>query len=191
MGLVDTADIRVELSVLAYSVVLMDDVAMLERMRDMQRIIASTQAELAATMAAFVARSRDGILAGEFATDEIAVALRCGRGRVLNQVRLAETMLTSLPATWAAWRAGEIDGYTASRIVEAAERLVDPETLAGFDVEAAEQAVTKRLRSCRPGWRAGWPGWSRTSPLPGISGRSGSGGWVCSWTWTAWARCGR
>jgi hypothetical protein len=85
MGLVDTADIRVELSVLAYSVVLMDDVAMLERMRDMQRIIASTQAELAATMAAFVARARDGILAGEFATDEIAVALRCGRGRVLNQ----------------------------------------------------------------------------------------------------------
>ena len=132
---------------LASSVVVMDDEAMLDRMRNMQRIIASTQAELAATMAAFVARARDGILAGEFATDEIAVALRCGRGRVLNQVRLAQTMQTSLPATWAAWRAGEIDGYTASRIVEAAERLTDPDTLAESTPRRRSRRSRRRLRS--------------------------------------------
>jgi hypothetical protein len=182
---------RLELSVVVSSVVVMDDQEMLERMRDMQRIIASTQAALAAAMAAFVAGARDGTLAGEFATDEIAVALRCGRGRVLNQVRLAATMLTSLPATWAAWRAGEMDGYTASRIVEAAERLTDPDTLAESTPRRRSRRSRRRLRSCRPGWRAGWPGWSRSRALPGMRGRLGSGGWVCSWTWTAWAPCGR
>ena len=127
----------------AYSVGVMEKVSALERMVELQRLIGSAQAELAATMASFVAGARREVLGGEFATDEIAVALHCGRGRVLNQVRLVETIRTSLPATWAVWSAGEIDAYTASRILDAAERLTDPETLAGFDVEAAERAGEK------------------------------------------------
>ncbi|HLL07446.1 MAG TPA: DUF222 domain-containing protein, partial [Nocardioidaceae bacterium] len=121
----------------------MEKVVALERMVELQQLIGSTQAELAATMASFVAGARREVLGGEFATDEIAVALRCGRGRVLNQVRLAETMQTSLPATWAAWSAGTIDAYTAGQILDAAERLADPDKLAEFDAEAAERAVSK------------------------------------------------
>jgi hypothetical protein len=33
---------------------------------------------------------------------------------------------TKLPATWAAWRAGDIDGYKANKVAETAQRLIDP-----------------------------------------------------------------
>jgi hypothetical protein len=125
----------------------MDKVVALERMVELQQLIGSTQAELAATMASFVAGARREVLGGEFATDEIAVALRCGRGRVLSQVQLAQSMQASLPSTWAVWRAGEMDGYTASRIVEAAERLTDPDTLAESTPRRRSRRSRRRLRS--------------------------------------------
>jgi hypothetical protein len=106
----------------AYSVGVMEKVSALERMVELQHLIGSAQAELAATMASFVAGARREVLGGEFATDEIAVALHCGRGRVLNQIRLANSVQDKLPATWAAWSAGSIDAYTAGQILDAAER---------------------------------------------------------------------
>jgi hypothetical protein len=92
----------------------------------LQRSIAASEAELAAGMARFVAARRSEFLGGEWASDELAVALCCSRGRVLAQVWLAHELQTKLPATWAAWRAGDIDGYKANKVAETAQRLIDP-----------------------------------------------------------------
>jgi hypothetical protein len=121
----------------------MDDAEELDRLAGLQRSMAAIEAELAAGMAAFVAARRSEFLGGEWATDELAVALRCGRGRVLGQVQLAQMLAAKLPATWAAWRAGEIDGYKAGKVAETAQRLIDPDRLSDFDTAAAAAATAK------------------------------------------------
>jgi hypothetical protein len=82
-------------------------------------------------------------LGGEWASDELSVALCCSRGRVLGQVQLAEMLQIRLPATWAAWRAGDIDGYKAGKVAETAQRLIDPQRLADFDAAAAQAASAR------------------------------------------------
>jgi hypothetical protein len=102
-------------------------------------------------MAAFVAARKSEFLGGEWASDELAVALRCGRGRVLGQVQLAEIMQTRLPATWAAWRAGDIDGYKANKVAETAGRLVDRLCFPPSTPLPRPPRPRRPVRSCRPG----------------------------------------
>ena len=121
----------------------MEKADLLDEIVEMARLKATLEAKMATAMSTFVRISPDEPLGGEFATDELAVALHCGRGRVLGQVRLVDRLRATLPATWAAWRAGTVDGYKAAQILDASERLVDTEKLAAFDTEAAERAITK------------------------------------------------
>ena len=62
---------------------------------------------------------------------------------MLGQVWLAHELQTKLPATWAAWRAGDIDGYKANKVAETAQRLIDPARIPDFDAAAATAAVAK------------------------------------------------
>jgi hypothetical protein len=94
---------------------------------------------------------------------------------VLESVCLARLFQVSLPATWAEWRAGQIDRLKAARIADAAERLIDPDRLAEFDANAARVAATKPHRSWRPGWPTRSPSWNRSRWSLAIGGRSPSG----------------
>ena len=94
-------------------------------------------------MQTFVASRRAEPLGGEFATDEVAAALRWGRGRVVDRVHVVRVLRTELPATWAAWRSGKIDGFQAAKILEARNRLIDDGLVADFDADAAAAASTK------------------------------------------------
>jgi hypothetical protein len=121
-----------------------DERAELDRMVELQTTIARAEAELAESMSAFV-RSRRGseVLVAEFAGDELAAALRWGRGRVQARLGLVTTLRTDLPATWAAWRAGAIDGFAATKIAEARYRILDASLLPAFDRDAATAAAAK------------------------------------------------
>jgi uncharacterized protein DUF222 len=118
----------------------MDQHAELDRIVELQATIARAEAELAESMSAFV-RSRRGseVLGAEFAGDELAVALRWGR--VNARLGLVTTLGTDLPATWAAWRAGTIDGFAATKIAEARCRILDETLLPEFDRDAAVVAA--------------------------------------------------
>lgn len=128
------------------------DVMLIDRMVGLDREQASLEAELAATIVEFVdlrtsepvdavAADKGRVLAGEFAVDEVAVALGWSTQRVQARVRLVRTLRSGLPKTWALWRAGDIDGYRAGKVVEAADRLTRPESVSTLDGEVTERIV--------------------------------------------------
>ena len=135
------------MSVAGFSVSVMDaghsDAELLDEMVELQRSIARSEAELATKIQTFVASRRTEPLGGEWATDEVAAALRWARGRVLDRVHVVRVLRTELPATWAAWRSGTIDGFQAAKILEARNRLIDDHLVAGFDADAAAAASTR------------------------------------------------
>lgn len=119
------------------------DAELLDEMVELQRSIARSEAALAVKIQAFVASRRTEPLGGEWATDEVAAALRWGRGRVVDRIHFVRVLRTELPATWSAWRSGSIDGFQAGKILEARNRLIDDGLVAGFDAEAAAAASAK------------------------------------------------
>lgn len=127
------------------------DAALLDEMVELQRAIAAAEATLAAKMQEFVDLRRSEFLGGEFATDELAVALRWGRGRVVDRIHLVETLRQDLPATWAAFQAGSIDGFQAGKILETRDRLTDDTLVADFDT-AAVAAAGKKTTGKLIGW---------------------------------------
>ncbi|HEU0288605.1 MAG TPA: DUF222 domain-containing protein [Nocardioidaceae bacterium] len=113
---------------------------------------ARLEAQLAATIVEFldlrgsepvdaVAADKGKVLAGEFAVDEVAAALGWSTHRVQARARLVRTLRSGLPRTWGLWRSGDIDGYKASKVVEAADRLTRPESVKILDSEAAQRIV--------------------------------------------------
>ncbi len=56
--------------------------------------------------------------ASEFAADEVGLALRLSRRTAVNRLVMAQTLVTELPATLAAWQAGTIDSLKARAITE-------------------------------------------------------------------------
>ena len=123
-----------------------DEAARLDRMVQLQRQLAAIEAELASEIHGFVQAYRGRRLEAEFATDEVAAALRWGRGRVVGRVHDVAALRRELPVTWAAWRSGEIDGYLAGKILEARNRIIDATLIADFDAEAASVATEKTSR---------------------------------------------
>ena len=127
------------------------DAELIDSIVAVERRIAAAEAERAALMAQYVARSEAqtvsevgsreaGVLAGQFAVDEIAAAVCWSRGRVEAEVARVRLLQSSLPRVLARWRAGEIDAYRVSTVTDAAHRLVDPASLAALDEAAAEKA---------------------------------------------------
>jgi hypothetical protein len=130
------------------------DAWLIDRMAEINREIGALEAELASTICEFIDLRRsepvDGVsgdrakvLPAEFAADEIAAALGWSTHRVQDQARRYRQLRARLPRTCASWRAGEIDGYKAGKIVEAANRLTRPESIARLDEEVAERAVSQ------------------------------------------------
>ncbi len=60
----------------------------------------------------------------EFFTAELAVVLNCGRVAAAKLAQRAWTLRESLPGTWAALAAGELDEYRARILVEALEHTL-------------------------------------------------------------------
>ena len=128
------------------------DVVLIDRMVGLDREHARLEAELAQTIVEFldlrrsepvdaIAAGKGRVLAGEFAVDEVAAALGWSTHRVHARVRLVRRLRSALPRTWAVWKAGEVDGYKASKMVEAADRLTKPESVSILDDEAAQRFV--------------------------------------------------
>jgi hypothetical protein len=129
------------------------DVALVERMIELDREQARLEAELAASICEFMDLRRSEpvpatagagkakVLAGEFAADEIAAALGWSTHRVHDLARRCRRLRSDLPHSWGLWREGRIDGYKAGKIVQAADRLTHPESLATLDDEAADRAA--------------------------------------------------
>ena len=125
---------------------------LIDRMVGLDREQARLEAQLATTIVEFldlrgsepvdaVAAGKGRVLAGEFAVDEVAVALGWSTHRVQARARLVRTLRSGLPRTWALWCSGDIDGYKASKVVEAADRLTRPESVTILDGEAARRIV--------------------------------------------------
>jgi Domain of unknown function (DUF222) len=124
------------------------DTVMIERMLQLQRMIAAGEAELAAAMHEFTtarpdvpAAARD--LDAEFAIDEMAAAMRWSRRRVREQVHRVSVLRRNLPDMWATWRIGRADQAKVKLVVDTAERIADDNLLPSFDVEAAQVAIDK------------------------------------------------
>jgi hypothetical protein len=130
------------------------DTALIDRIVDLDREQARREAELAATITEFIdlrrAESVDGgvgagrarVLPGEFAADEVA-ALGWSTNRVRDRARTYRRLRSALPRTWALWRDGAIDGYQASKLVQAADRLTRPESVTALDDGFAERPGTQ------------------------------------------------
>jgi hypothetical protein len=121
---------------------------MIERMLQLQRMIAAGEAELAATMHAFMTARPDVLAAARdldagFAVDEMAAAMGWSRRRVQEQVHRVSVLRRSLPDTWATWRAGRVDQAKVKLVVDTAERIADENLLSSFDGEAAQVAIDK------------------------------------------------
>jgi len=128
------------------------DADLIDRMVDLDREQARLEVQLATTIVEFldlrgsepvdvVTADKGRVLAGEFAVDEVAAALGWSTHRVQARARLVRTLRSELPRTWALWRSGDIDGYKASKVVEAADRLTRPESVTILDGEAAQRIV--------------------------------------------------
>lgn len=128
------------------------DVRLIDRMAEINCQLGALEAELASSVCEFidlrrsepvdgVAAGRGRVLPGEFAADEIAAALRCSTHRVLTLARRFRRLRTDLPQTASLWATGAIDGFKAAKIVEAANRLVRPESISKLDDQAAVRAA--------------------------------------------------
>jgi len=93
-------------------------------------------AELLDRIARFVALNADG---DEFAHVEVAAVYRWTVPFAQRRIAFAVALSTRFPATFAAFRAGDIEEYTARRIVEATEVLSD-EAIARVEAAIAAQA---------------------------------------------------
>jgi len=130
------------------------DAELIDSIVEVDREIAAAEARRAALMREFVAlRHRDtvsevgaakaGVLAGQFALDEVAAAVCWSTARVQAEVARVRLLQTRLPRVWRAWAAGTVDGYRVSKVVEAAARLVDSASVAELDEQAAVRAPGK------------------------------------------------
>ncbi len=138
---------------------------LLDSIVEVERAIAAGQVRRAELMAQFVAVRRTetvsevasakaGMLAGQFATDEIAAAVCWSRSRVAAEIAQLRLLQTRLPRVLARWRAGEVDGYRVSKVTDAAARLIGVESLEKLDVQAARVAP-ERTATQLGGWAAG------------------------------------
>ncbi len=129
------------------------DAALIDRMVGLSREQNRVEARLAGSIVEFVdlrrsepvdgvASERARVLPGEFAADEIAAALGWTTHRVQSQAAKFRQLRSRLPMTCALWRDGTIDGYTAGKVVEAADRLTRPESVAALDHQASERAAS-------------------------------------------------
>ncbi len=128
------------------------DARLIDRMAEISRQIGALEAELASSICEFIDLRRsepvDGVAAvkgrvlpGEFAADEIAAALRCSTHRVQTLDRRFRRLRSDMPQITSLWMAGAIDGFKAAKIVEAANRLVRPDSVTKLDEQAAVRAA--------------------------------------------------
>jgi hypothetical protein len=128
------------------------DAQLIDRMAQINRQIGALEAELASGVCEFidlrrsepvdaVTADRGKVLPGEFAADEVAAALRCSTHRVQTLARRFRRLRADMPKTAALWVTGAIDGFKAAKIVEAANRLVRPESVTRLDEQAAVRAA--------------------------------------------------
>ena len=130
------------------------DVAMIDRMVELAATQARLEAELAATICEFIdlrraepvddiAADKGKVVPGEFAADEIAAALTWSTSRVTTTASRFRRLRMDLPHTAALWQSGRIDGFKAGKVVEAANRLTWPESVATLDAATAERATSQ------------------------------------------------
>ncbi|HYJ67498.1 MAG TPA: DUF222 domain-containing protein [Nocardioidaceae bacterium] len=129
--------------------------ALIDRIIDLVREQARRDAELVAMITEFidlrrgepttgaVGAEKAKVLPSEFAADEVAAALGWSTNRVRDRARTYRRLRSALPRTCALWRAGAIDGYQASKVVQAADRLTWPESVTALDDGFAERAATQ------------------------------------------------
>lgn len=68
-------------------------------------------------------RTPGGTVLSEFAADEVALALRLGRGTAAERITVARTLVRTLPETLAAWETGELTQQKVRVLVEGLDGL--------------------------------------------------------------------
>ncbi len=131
---------------------------LLNQIVEQQRTLAVAQAKLASLMIDFcderrrqdeidlgpaTARPKGASKPGEFAADEVAMALSATVQHVRCDVNLARRVRSALPNVWQAWLVGSIDYERVKRIDQAGRRIVDQHTLAVLDDRVVDIAPVK------------------------------------------------
>jgi hypothetical protein len=130
----------------------LDADGLLSVIEDCERRVAALSARQAAAMAAFE-ECRAGTALGEFAADEVALALSLSTNQARDRMATAETLTRRLPGTLAALARGELDYYRARCFAEAVWPVADDAVAAAVQAAVLPDAAGKTAAQLRAALR--------------------------------------